>query len=90
MFGGSSFVSLGGAGGQVKLAQQAPSYPPAPAAALAPAPAPTPAPMPVSVPPPAVVAPVPVVTTGISHGAQVAIAAGIFGVTILGAIFLSD
>lgn len=84
MFGGSSFVSLGGAGGQVKLAQ-APTYPPAPAA-----PAPAPAPV-VVAPPPIVTAPAPVATSGgISHGTQVAIAATLFGLTVLGAIFLTD
>lgn len=85
MFGGNSFVSLGGAGGQVKLAQ-APTYPPAPAAAPAPAPTPPPA----QVAPTPVATPAPAVTAGMSHGTQVAIAATVFGLSILGAIFLTD
>lgn len=86
MFGGGSFVSLGGAGGQVRLAQ-APAYAPA---APAPASAPVQAPVPVA-PPAPVAAPAPIATaSGISHGAQVAVAATLFGLTILGAIFLTD
>jgi hypothetical protein len=88
MFGQGSFVSLPGAGGQVRLAQ-APVYsgPSAPMPAAAPPPPPMVAPAPAPAPAPT---PAPVVSTGLSHGAQVAIGATIFGLAILGAIFLTD
>lgn len=89
MFGHGSFVSLNGAGGQVRLAQ-APVFsgPSAPMPSAAPAPAPAPAP--VAAPPPPAAAPAPDVSTGLSHGAQVAIGVAIFGITILGVFFLND
>jgi hypothetical protein len=82
--GGTSFMPLMG---QLKLAQ-------APTPGQAPAPAPsTPSPAPPVTPPApaqaAAPAPAPVVT-GMSHGTQVAIAATLAGLSLLGAMFLSD
>lgn len=79
MFGQSGFVGLPGAGGEVRLAQA-----PMPTAAPpSPAPAPVGPPLPVSTPD--VTA-----TSGLSHGAQVAIGATILAATILGMLFLTD
>jgi hypothetical protein len=76
MFGGSTFMGLNGAGGQVRLAQ---AYPQAAAQPQAAPPPP---------PPPAAPEPAPApVTAGMSKGTQVAIAAGILGVTVLGLLF---
>lgn len=84
MFGqGSTFMGLNGAGGEVRLAQ-APVYsgPSAPMPSAAPA-------APAAQAPSVDVAPTPV-STGLSHGAKVAIGVGLLGLTLLGTIFLTD